>query len=251
MVKILNQHRPAVFFSVDNVVRRVKPSASMLHVERHGMAPPVPVEVGEQELIVPVVEYIKKMCEERRAVPIALDMAPYIESKQLSQDQYFAVLAEFKQMMFEFGLTEMKYYVCPHAPEEIPICDPGTGKVVRHEFKPACRCRFPNNELIQRACAENGIHADTDKFGAFRVFPPSEFIGDDQEQREVSVMRSHMNFTWVQAILDGSIYWAGMVDNQIRKEASAVQQEAKKLGNRIGTKLSVMDTTNAMLPKDV
>lgn len=251
MVTILNSRRSAVFFSVDRTVRRVKAEVLRNYIDLNGEAPPVPVKVGDQELILPVVEHIKKLCDEMHAIPVAIDMAPYIESKEISEHQYLAVLSEFKGLMAEHGLDNMKYYMCPHMPK----ADADLIAPTRFDYKPDCVCRFPNNNLIRKACTDLNIKASTDEYGAFRVWPPSLFIGNSKDdlggayhdEREAAAMRSQMNFIQVGAILDGSINWGDLIGHEHLKAARAIQQEVKKLGRHVGTKIDITAAADAML----
>ena len=239
--------RNAVFFTIDKTIRRFKSSAAQKHVEIYGMVPPVPVETGEQEVIEPVAKYIARVCAERKAVPIMLDTAPYLESQQLSAGQYEDVIAELKEILGDFGIKDIKHYTCVHAPREIPIVDPSSFAKTRYEYQPQCECRFPNNGLIRKACAENGIRSAVDKFGKFAVFAPSIMIGSNMDEREASIMKSNMSFIWAEAIVDGSIDWDSQIDHTHLKAAREIQKEAKKLGNSIGSKIEISRVAQDML----
>jgi hypothetical protein len=240
--------RNAVFFTVDKTLRRFKLSAAQKHVELYGMAPPVPVETGEQEVIEPVAKYIARLCNERKAVPIMLDTAPYLEAQQLSAGQYEAVIDELKDILGDFGIKDVRHYTCAHAPTEIPIVDPSSFAKTRYEYRPNCECRFPNNGLIRRACSENGIRSAVDKFGKFAVFAPSVMIGSNQDEREASIMKCNMSFIWAEAIIDGSIDWESQIDHTHLKAAREIQKEAKRLGNSIGSKIEISRAAQDMLP---
>lgn len=258
MVTILNSKKVGVFFSVDNVVRRVKRSALERYMEMTGALPAVPVLPGDQELILPVIAHIKSLCDDLRAVPIAIDMAPYIEHKQLSLGQYASVLAEFKTMLAEHGLPETKIYTCPHMPEEIIIADPENPSARRVEFKSRCECRFPGNKLIMKACAKHNIRANIDNHGNFRVWPPSVYIGSTKgdpkgaynDEREAIIIRSSMSFIQAGAIIDGSINWQSQIDHAILKEANEIKQAAKRLGSNIGSRVDLSNAASSMLPKN-
>jgi hypothetical protein len=241
--------RAALFFTIDQVVRRVRPEVTARYMESHGMAPPVPTAKGEQELLEPVVQYMVRHCQQTRAVPVGLDMAPYLGSGQLSEEQYVEVRDELSGFLQEMGLPKPVWYLCPHQPDPVPVKDPVTGRVERVEFRATCRCRFPQPELIHRACVEQNVRTQfhDDKL---RIVPPSVMIGNGPDEREAAVMKCGLDFIWVEAILDGSIYWKEQMDHTHLKLAREMQEFTKQQNHKVDEK-KVAQLVDAMLPPSV
>lgn len=226
--------QPAVFFTLDGVVRRIRPEVARDYMQEYGEVPPAPVHVGEQELILKVVDYIKAKCDETGAIPIALDMAPYVEGGVMPIDNYKNVLAETVVMLREAGLLGVKAMFCPHTPELVETWDE-TGTIKAVQAKPKCGCRFPNDGLIRKAAQVHGISVLNDiAKGAYRVLPPSFMIGNDGEARAASIERSSMSFTWVEGILNGSILYRDMTTHAHLKAAAVIREHQKQASERAG-----------------
>jgi hypothetical protein len=242
--------RTALFFTIDGVVRRVRADVQQRYLESHGMAPPVPTAKGEQELIEPVVQYMVRHCQQTQAVPIGLDMAPYLGSGQISEEQYVEVRDELTGFLQEMGLPKPTWYLCPHQPDPVPVREPLTGRVERFEFQPTCACRFPQPTLIHRACVEKNVrtHFYEDKL---RIAPPSLMIGNTQEEREAAIMKCGLDFVWVEGIIDGSIYWKEQMDHAHLKVAHEMKEFMKQQGGPKVESAKVDQLVDAMLPGSV
>jgi histidinol phosphatase-like enzyme len=242
--------RPGLFFTLDGVVRKMRPEVTQRYVETYSMAPPVPTAKEEQEIIEPVVNYMVRHCEQTKAIPIGIDMAPYLQSGQISEEQYLAVRDELTGILQEMGLPKPVWYLCPHQPTPVPIHNPVTGQLERHEFQATCPCRFPQPELIHRACVEQNIFTQIyqDKL---RIAPPSVMIGNSQDEREAAIMKCGLNFIWVEGILDGSIYWNEQTTHEHLKMAREMQKFAKEQGHHKVDAKHVEKLVDGMLPSSM
>ena len=219
--------QPAIFFTLDGVVRQIKPEVAKDYLSEFGQIPPAPVHVGEQELVVKVVDFIREKMEETGAIPIALDMAPYVEGGVMPIENYKNILAETLVLLREAGLTGVKAYYCPHTPDFIEEFDPATGlRAVKPV--PKCKCRFPNDGLIRKAAQNLGISVFNDK-GAYRVLPPSFMIGNDQDARAASIEGASMNFTWVEGVINGSVEYRSMTTHAHLKAAAMIKEHQREV----------------------
>jgi hypothetical protein len=228
--KFLTQ--PAVFFELDNVIRRLKPGIAGLYVEKFGAVPPAPVDLGEQEVIPEVARFIATRCLETGAKPIGLDMAPYLghthDGKPIvPMEAYKQILGELKHLLADFGVRDAKFLYCPHPAREVPQYGKA-GEILNHELHPLCNCRFPNHGLLYQACKVHEITHFDDK-GEFAILKPSCMIGNSVEAREVSIVGSSMEFFWVEGILNGSVHYEGMITHAHLNAARALQKEAPRV----------------------
>ena len=244
MAQILtNPTQTAVFFELDNVVRQIKPDIARAMKEERGMMPPAPFAVGMQELIAPVINHIKMLCEATGAIPIGLDQAPYVEDAEqlrkqghdveFSIDDYKEVLAETLHLLKSAGLTKTKLLYCPHKPfEKVEYDLMGNRSKIQHI--PRCQCRFPNAGLIFHAVKVYGIKYEK-SHGRVRIWSPqdnypSHMISATPEAREASVSGAQMDHSNVVSILDGSIYLRDNVTWEHLKMAERLREHQRSQG---------------------
>lgn len=238
------QTQPAVFFELDNVVRRIRRDVAAEYQDRDGQVPPAPMGLEEQELIWPVVRYIKEKCAQLGAIPIGLDQAPYVERGLMSSDTYKGILAETILMLRDAGV-DAKILYCWHESQAIPTYGKG-GEVVDVQYAPRCDCRFPNTMLFKRACKVHGVtHLDDPTHrtvnlpkymggkevtttGEFRVLPPSVFIWRDDAAREAATMGVGLNNLHVDNILRGVQDLKDKTTNAHLKAAAVVKAHQKR-----------------------
>lgn len=234
MSSIIGRHvlAPAVFFELDGVVRRLKAETVAAYRARYQEVPPAPVDLGEQEVVAEVAAFIAKRCLETAAVPIALDMAPYLShvldgKPILPIEAYKQIWAELRMLLADHGVRDAKLLYCHHAGKEVPHFDE-KGVIVRRDFLPQCNCRFPLNGLIVQACQVHKISHYHDE-GALQVFAPSCMIGNSTEAREVSIIGSSMEFFWVEGILNGAAFLGEQTTHEHLKVAALLKENEGKI----------------------
>lgn len=235
--KVLTQ--PAVFFELDNVVRRFKSGVAATYAERFGMVPPAPVDLGEQEVIPEVARFIARHCMATGAKPIGLDMAPYLGHKLpdgnpvVPIEAYKQILKELKALLDEYGVRDTKFLYCPHPAREVPHFGLD-GKKHDSELVPTCACRFPNRQLLYKACKTHDItHWDPERrltdASEFGILKPSIMIGNSPESREAAIVGSALEYFWVEGIINGSALLAEQVTNAHLKAAHELREAAPRI----------------------
>jgi hypothetical protein len=250
---IKSKKRPAIVFTIDGVVRRLKKEVGQAYAEKHGMAPPVPTKVGEQELIMPVVDFIREQCLARGATPIAIDMAPYIEMGQMDMAGYMKVQQELLTMLRKCEVPDPQFYFCHHAPQERIAGLDAKGRAV-FEYDPVCKCRFPNANLIHQALYEQNVPVHVwESTGKMRVLPPSLFIFHPQRPEERYAALGGCGFDLVNliAILDGSFGLKDKVDHAHLKLAREMQDNMRQNGHLFGKKVSLDGARNAAMTIEI
>lgn len=215
----------AIIFELDNVVRRIKPNLQHRYLRERGQIPPAPIK-GEQELILPVCNYIKRYIDANNVLAIAVDQAPYIAQGVMDDDDYHATLDETKKMLREFGIQLADVGVCKHAPKINPVYD-GKGNEVDVMTEPQCACRFPNPGLID---AFVGIHKlDHIKQGQhIQLRRPSYGIGVTQGFRDAMVMHMNCSYDDVRYILSGKVDLPSMITHAHLNVAAAIKDHQKR-----------------------
>lgn len=259
------EKKTAIFFELDGVVRRLKREVADEIFKKTGSIPPAPFGLGMQELIWPVVNHIRAMCEVYGAVPVGLDMAPYVEEAAdirsrggdpaFDIDSYKAIIAETKQLLMMAGLKEPRILACPHRGKETQSFHV-SGKKGQSTFEPRCQCRFPSIGLIYQACKELGLgHEDPAERGVFDVFStnsaegePSLLIYRTPEARECALMKCGMSVINVDSILDGSIYLSKLITGDHLKVAQLIRDFNKQHGLGGDLDGGVRDLTKTELP---
>jgi len=248
----LGEKKTAVFFELDGVVRRLKADVAREIHAKTGLIPPAPFGTGMQELIWPVVNHIRALCETYGSTPVGIDMAPYIsdgaalKSQGLDPgfdiDDYKIVVAETKQLLMLAGLPEPKILSCPHRAKETKTFTV-SGKQGQSSFEPQCHCRLPNNALILQACVQLGLgHAYKD--GILDVhstdpgnLEPSIFITKTDDARRCAIDKCGMSTLRMEAIMDGTVYIREHVTSDHLKLVEKIKEfnRAKGLTGDIST----------------
>jgi histidinol phosphatase-like enzyme len=199
----------AVFFTLDNVVRRIKPERQAFYKETTGSVPPTPCKPGDQEIIESVVKWIVARCAATNSIAIGLDMAPYIGQGHASIDGYQVITDELILMLKKCGMPLVEVFTCPHVAKEEPVYDQ-SGRIVHTDFLPLCECRFPERKLVEMACAIHKVRVFKD-VNKFRVLGESILVGVDEDARQCSIFKCGMDWQHAEAIKNGSVEYKNLI----------------------------------------
>lgn len=217
--------KSAIFFELDNVVRRIKPGLQQRYLRERGMIPPAPIK-GEQELVIPVCQHIKKYIDANNVLAIAVDQAPYISQGVMDDDEYHATLDETKKMLADFGIHLADVGVCKHAPKVMPVYD-DKGNEVDVLTEPQCHCRFPNPGLLDAFTEIHKLnHIKQGKYIQLRR--PSYGIGATQEFRDAMVLHMNCSYDDARYILSGRAELPSLITHAHLNVAAAIKDHQKQ-----------------------
>lgn len=220
----------ACFFELDGVVRRLKRSVALHHIDEHYELPPNPMATGQQELIEPVVEWIKSYCVEHGAIPIGVDQAPYL-SHGFDIDRYEAINAELIGLLREAGLPVKEIAYCPHAGEEETVFDlTPTGRAISAvRFTPTCGCKFPNPDLFKAMATKYNVPV-LNIHGQYQFLNASCLVYVTPEARQAAIEQCGLDGWHVNNIRSGKGKLPGLVRHEHLKAAALIRDHQRKHG---------------------
>ena len=217
--------KTACFIELD-AIRGMKKSISDAYIVRDGMRPAAPCDLGEQALVMPVVDYVKREVERYGHHVFLFDQASYIDDGVVPYDAYKAIMHETIMLLRENGIKVSDWATCRHAPKRQDVHD-RVGNVIDTLTSPQCRCRFPNPEIFDKLVSLHDISRVTHE-GNMQTLK-SMAIAVSAEALEVLRLKVCVpKIVKLIAIMDGSIYNKELMTSAHVTAAAKVLDHQKK-----------------------